>query len=218
MEKLILKLLSILAILSLAACSSGTSTEVTGLDSYTPLATSSFSQSTQDTLSGIGAVRFNNPLPGVLLNNSFALKAQLDGSINASLTVVFNSNDLNIGTGTGIAIKLYRTGASVYASIGVNGNWVNVNSAITNMYAPLALDLIIDIHNNTGSSNKTRVLIWRRAYSPYAATTADVDTNSAGDLTSTYPAAQQAAGLYTGLHLDNATVTTAQVGSANVLN
>ncbi|MFM6928539.1 MAG: hypothetical protein ACKOX6_08745 [Bdellovibrio sp.] len=163
-------------------------------------------------------MRFNNPLAGVLLNNAFALKTQLDGSITASVTVVFNSNDLNVGTGTGIAIKFYRTGASVYASIGVNGNWVNVNSALTNMYAPLALDLIIDIHNNTGSSNKTRVLIWRRAYSPYAATTADIDTNSAGDLTSAYPAAQQAAGLFTGLHLDNATVTAAQVLPANILN
>ncbi|MGE5085339.1 MAG: hypothetical protein ACM3MG_03505 [Bacillota bacterium] len=218
MEKLILKFLTPLAILSLTACSSGTSSEISGIDSYTILAGSSFSNNTSDVLSGIGAVRFNNPLPGVLLNNSFALKAQLDGSINASVTVIFNSNDLNVGTGTGISIKLYRTGASVYASIGVNGNWVDVNSAITNMYAPLALDLIFDIHNNTGSSNKTRVLIWRRAYSPYAASTADVDTNSAGDLTSAYPGTQQAAGLYTGLHLDNATVTAAQVGTANILN
>lgn len=191
MEKLILKLLSLLTLLSLAACSAGTSTEATGIDSYTVLGGSSFSQSNSDTLSGIGSVRFVNPLPGVLTNNSFALKTQLDGSITASTTVVFNSNDLNVGTNSGIAVKFTRSGASVYASIGVNGNWVNVNSTITNIYAPLALDLIIDIHNNTGSSNKTRVLIWRRAYTPYAATTADVDTNSAGDLTSSYPATQQ---------------------------
>jgi hypothetical protein len=100
----------------------------------------------------------------------------------------------------------------------VNGSWVTVDSSITNAYMPLALDFIIDIHNNTGNSNKTRVLIWRRTYTPYAAASADVDTNSSADYTGTYPASSQAPGTFAGLRLDNSTVTAAAVGTAKVID
>ncbi|MBO9665641.1 MAG: hypothetical protein J7501_02365 [Bdellovibrio sp.] len=218
MEKLILKLISFIAILSLTACGGGTATDITGIDSFTPLAGSSFSKSDSDTLSGIGAVRFISPLNGVLSNNSLALKTQLDGTLYASTTVIFNSNDLNVANNSGIAIKFVRNGINVTASVGVNGTWVTVDSSITNAYMPLSLDLIIDIHNNTGNSNKTRVLIWRRTYTPYSAASADLDTNSAGDISGAYPASAQAAGTFAGLRLDNSTVTAASVGTAKVID
>ncbi|QDK45973.1 hypothetical protein DOM22_12830 [Bdellovibrio sp. ZAP7] len=203
------------ATLSLVACG-GTSTDVTGIDPYTQIG-GTLTTATADEISGIGKVRFVTPLAGVLTNNSIKFKAALDGSsTNSTATIVFNSNDLNITESTGIAVKFSRTGVNVSCQIGVNGNWVTVASSITNMYAPLALDFVIDIHNNTGGSNKTRVLIWR--YTPYAATTADVDTNSSGDLTSSYPAAQQAPGIYTGIIVNQATVTGAAISTNKIVN
>ena len=202
------------AILTLNACG-GSSTAATGIDSYTQIG-GTLTTATQDEISGIGKVRFINPLSGILTNNSIAFKAALDGSITATTTIVFNSNDLNVTDSSGIAIKFTRNGINVSCAIGVNGNWVNVASSITNMYAPLALDFVIDIHNNTGSSNKTRVLIWR--YTPYSATTADVDTNSSADLSGSYPSTQQAPGIYTGVIVNQATVTGAAIGTAKILN
>jgi hypothetical protein len=224
-EKFILKISRKLVILSSALLSGGvifslvscggTSTDVTGIDSYTQIG-GTLTTATSDEISGIGKVRFINPLAGVFTNNSIAYKASLGGSITATSTIVFNSNDLNVSESSGIAVKFIRNGINVSCQIGVNGNWVTVASSITNMYAPLALDFVIDIHNNTGGSNKTRVLIWR--YTPYAATTADVDTNSSGDLTSSYPAAQQAPGIYTGVIVNQATVTGAAISTNKIVN
>ncbi|WP_413293461.1 hypothetical protein ACLSU7_18935 [Bdellovibrio sp. HCB185ZH] len=202
------------ATLSLNACG-GTSTDVAGIDSYTQIG-GTLTTATAEEISGIGKVRFINPLAGVFTNNSIAFKASLGGSITATSTIVFNSNDLNVSESSGIAVKFIRNGINVSCQIGVNGNWVTVASSITNMYAPLALDFVIDIHNNTGGSNKTRVLIWR--YTPYAATTADVDTNSSSDLTGTYPAAQQAPGIYTGVIVNQATVTGAAISTNKIVN
>lgn len=221
MEKFILRFsntISILALcgalLSLSGCGSSSS-EATGLDTYTQIG-GTLTTATANEISGIGKIRFVTPLSGILTNNSFTYKAQLDGSTTASSTIVFNSNDLNVGENSGIAIKFTRNGINVGAQVGVNGNWVTVASSITNMYAPLALNFIIDIHNNTGSSNKTRVVIWR--YTPYTAATADIDTNSSADLSGSYPSTQQAPGIYTGITVNQATVTGASVGTAKLLN
>jgi hypothetical protein len=202
------------AILSLNACG-GTSTDVTGIDSYTQIG-GTLTTATQSEIGGIGKVRFVTPLAGILTNNSIAFKAALDGSISATTTIVFNSNDLNVSESSGIAIKFIRNGINVSCQIGVNGNWVTIASSITNMYAPLALDFVIDIHNNTGNSNKTRVVIWR--YTPYAATTADVDTNSSSDITSSYPASQQAPGIFTGVIVNQATVTGAAISTNKIVD
>ncbi|UYL07658.1 hypothetical protein B9G69_011430 [Bdellovibrio sp. SKB1291214] len=202
------------ALFALNACG-GSSTNATGIDAYTQIG-GTLTTANSDEISGIGKVRFVTPLSGILTNNSFVFKAALDGSINATTTIVFNSNDLNVSESSGIAIKFIRSGINVSCQIGVNGNWVTVASSITNMYAPLALDFVIDIHNNTGNSNKTRVVIWR--YTPYSATTADIDTNSSSDLTGSYPSTQQAAGVYTGVIVNQATVTGAAVGTPKILN
>ncbi|WP_413581932.1 hypothetical protein [Bdellovibrio sp. HCB288] len=201
--------------LFLSACGGTASDEFTGIDSYTQIGGTLTTASATE-INGIGKVRFLTPLAGVLTNNSFVFKGQLDGSMTATTTLVFNSNDLNVSENSGIAIKFTRNGINVGVQVGVNGNWVTVASSITNMYAPLALDFVIDIHNDTGGSNKTRVLIWR--YTPYAAATADLDTNSSGDLNSAYPASQQAPGIYTGLIVNQSRVTGAAIGTAKLVN
>ncbi|WP_413574940.1 hypothetical protein ACLVWU_11885 [Bdellovibrio sp. HCB290] len=204
------------AILLLSACGGTLSDQGTGIDAYTEIGGTLTTASATE-INGIGKVRFLTPLAGVLTNNSFVFKGQLDGSTTtAATTLIFNSNDLNVSENSGIAIKFTRNGINVGVQVGVNGNWVTVSSAITQMYAPLSLDFVIDIHNNTGGSNKTRVLIWR--YTPYAAATADIDTNSSGDLTGSYPASQQAAGIYTGLIVNQSRVTGAAIGTAKLLN
>lgn len=214
MEKLFLrKSIFILSSSLLTACSGVQSPDISGIDSNTVI-TSSFSTYSENTISGSGKVRFLNPL-AVDSSKSFALKASLDGSIGlSSITIMMYSANSLLPEDNGIAIKLSRSGASVTATISYNGNSASVNNSKLVYYFPTSLDLVIDVHN---VNSQARVLIWRRDMIEYSPVTADVDTERDGDLTTTLPI-QKGGGSYSGLIIQNATVTAARLDSQKILN
>lgn len=218
MEKFVLRLVVLLTplwLLSLTSCSGGSADPVaaSGIDANI-LISGNFSQNDSDKIEGSGTVRFTN----TLLNSSsrsFSLKATLDSTIASSnVSVVFYSAEASIPLTNGLIVTFSRSGASVIGQVGFNGNTATITASKMTFYFPTALDVIIDFHN---VNNKARILIWRRNMVEYAAATADVDTDRAGDLDSTLPQ-QKGGGTFVGLILQNATVTTARVDSQKVLN
>lgn len=218
MEKFILRvavLLTPLWLLSLTNCS-GDSAEpapVSGVDSYI-LISGNFSHNDSEKIEGSGTVRFTETLLNSS-NRSFSLKASLDSTIaTSSVSVVFFTSNSNITTTDGLVVTFSRSGASVIGQVGFNGNTATVVDSKMAFYFPSALDVVIDFHN---VNNKARIIIWRKNMVEYAAATADIDTDRTADLNATLPQ-QKGGGTFTGLILQNATVTTARVDSPKVIN
>lgn len=213
MEKLILRFLVTISLLSLVACSGAEVSDVTGIDSNTTI-TGNFSQNDTTKLEGSGTIRFTSTLP-VDSSRSIALKASLDSTIAASsVAVVFYSANAAIPTTSGIMVKFTRSGASVDGQISFNSNAATVAASKMSYYFPTALDVIVEVHN---IATKARVLVWRRNMVEYAAATADIDSDRSGDLNSTLPV-QKGAGVFVGLILENATVTAAHVDTQKILD
>lgn len=213
MEKLILKSLTALSLLTLAACSGAEVTDISGIDSSS-LVSGSFTQYDSNKIEGSGTIRFTNTLP-VLSSRSMALKASLDSTIAmSSVSVVFYSANAAISSTDGIIVTFSRSGASVIGQISFNTTTAAINSSKLSFYFPTSLDVIVEVHNINA---KARVLIWRRNMVEYSPATADVDTDRAGDLDSTLPI-QQGAGIYVGLIIENSSVTAARVDTQKVLD
>lgn len=213
MEKLLLKSLTAISLLALAGCSGAETSDVSGIDSSTSVA-GNFSQYDSEKIEGSGTIRFTNTLP-VLSSRSLSLKASLDSTIAmSSVSAIFYSSNSIIPTTDGVMVTFSRSGASVGATVSLNGNSAVVNNSKLSFYFPTALDVVIEVHN---VANKARVLVWRRNMVEYSPATADFDTDRAADLDSTLPT-QKGAGIYTGLILQNATVTAARVDTQKVLD
>lgn len=211
MEKSILKSLFILVVLASAGCAPGEVESISGLDSYT-VTGGSFSQADSSALHGSGMVTFTSTLPQ-LSSRSLSLKASLNDTIAMStVTAVLYSNSTILPASSGVTVKFIRTGASVSAKIGLNGQVRDVTASNLSFYFPTALDVVIDVHN---INTKTRVYVWRRDTMVYSAATADIDSEN--DLSSSLPT-QLANGTINGLILENATVTAAQVSTSKVLD
>ncbi|MFS4457545.1 hypothetical protein [Bdellovibrio sp. HCB2-146] len=215
MEKFILKLTVLVSFVSLiTACAPGEVDDINGINEYAYVQ-GSFVQRDGNVLRGTGTVRFVETLPGVLSSRSIALKADLTDSINqSSIAVIFNAANPQLPSNDGVMIKFLRSGINVIGTISVNGSTSYMNPSNISTYFPASLDVIIDIHND---SDRVRVFIWRRDSMIYTANTADIDTNSSGDVNPSLPANRGGQGIYMGLQLWNATVTAAQVDLAKVL-
>ncbi|MEK2645906.1 hypothetical protein [Bdellovibrio sp. BCCA] len=212
MEKLILKSLLVLSLFSLAACSGVEPEEVSGIDSNTRVS-STFSEYSSDKIQGSGTIRFSELLT-VSSSKSIALKASLDTLSMSSVAVVLYSSNSIIPSNDGIAVTFTRSGASVNAQVSFNGNSAMVNSSKMSFYFPTSIDVIVEVHN---VNSKARVFVWRRNMVEYAPATADVDTDRSGDLNSSLPV-QRGGGSFTGLIIQNSTVTAARLDSQKVLD
>lgn len=211
MEKFLLKSFLALSFLFLAACSGAEPDNTDGIDSNTAVS-GSFSTHDNSKIEGSGTVMFTELL-NLSSNRSLALAGSLNDAVGSSaLTAVFYTNNSAIPSTDGIAVAFIRSGASVNVQISYNGNSSMVESSKLAFYFPAALDVIIDFHN---VNSQARVLIWRRNLVEYAVATADVDTSRTGDLATPLPI-QRGAGPYAGLILQNATVTSARLGTQKV--
>lgn len=217
MEKFILRNsipFLVLSLMALSACSPGEVEDVSGLDSYSVITPSNFSHSDSDTLIGSGRVRFDSRLPGISSSRSMALKGTLDYVGQSSIGAVFYSSTQNITDNSGVIVTFTRSGgASVSATVTVQGTASTVNSSLMNFYFPSALDVIIDVHN---VGNKVRVYIWRRNVGAYAAATADVDTDASGDISPAISNGQFGAGLFSGLIVNHSTITAVKLSLPKV--
>lgn len=210
MEKLILKISLLCSIFVLSACGVVETEDISGLDPY-DIVSGAFDKADSEEISGIGTILFSSPLASS--SRSMALKAQLDGTIsNSWVAATFYSSDSGLAANNGLVVRFDRSGVNVIGSVTFNGTTVQMNSSRLSAYFPASLDVIIDVKN---TSPKARVLIWRRDMVTYSVASADINTDSATDVSGALPN-QRGAGLYAGLTVNNATVTAAKISVAKV--
>lgn len=207
MEKLLLALVFV----SLAACGSVSDSSPTNLDSYN-IVTGSFGTSSESNLSGVGTIRFVNTLSGVSATHHIRLAGSLDLLSGSTLSVILFSDSLIVDNESGVEIRFSRTGASVEGLIRVQNSTGNMDQTKLNLYFPAQLDLLIQV---TNSSSGARVLVWRRDFVTYSIANADIDSSALSDVSPALPSTG-GLGLYAGLKLNNATVTSAQIGNVLV--
>lgn len=211
MEKFFLKFLSLLSLSTLVACSAAEPEVTSGIDSNT-IVSGSFNTYDASKIEGTGTIFFVQNL-AISSSRALFLTGSLDNTIaSSSITAVFYSQNSAIPSTDGVTVSFIRSGASVNAQIGINGNSSMVNSSKLIYYFPSSLDLIVEVHN---VNSQARVLIWRRNSLDYTPQSADVDTARQGDLVSSLPV-QTGSGPYAGLIIQNSTVTTAHLDTQKV--
>jgi hypothetical protein len=210
-EKLILKiLLGISLLLSLAACTPlDELPPSTGIDNYVSVS-GAFSSKDQSKLDGTGTVRFNNVL--VSNHQDITLKAELS-ALNAGsyIGVNFYSTSALVLPSSGIYVQFTRQGANVIVTIAANGTQKLVISSRSTYLLPNDLNLVIQFFN----APVPRVIVWQGDSNIYGIATSIIDSGLPGDLNGSLPSAP-AGGVFAGLQLNFASVTTARVGTGKV--
>lgn len=197
----------------MVACSAADQEPSSGIDSNT-IVSGSFNTYDTNKIEGTGTIFFTQNLV-VSSSRAMSLQGSLDSTIaSSSITVVFYSQSSAIPLNDGVTVTFTRSGASVNAQIGINGNTSTVSSSKMIYYFPSSLDLIVEVHN---VNFQARVLVWRKNTLAYTPLTADIDTNRQGDLVSPLPA-QNGGGPYVGLIIQYSTVTTAHLDTQKVLD
>lgn len=211
MEKLILRsFLIVTTLTTLVSCGGEISSDPTGIDAYA-ITHDQFSEKTQDTLSGIGVVRFITPLSST--EQTLKLRGSLDLITGSSIIAYFYSDSLNLTNNSGVEVQFIRSGAAVEGKIVVRSSVSNMATGRLAFYVPSNLDVIVQVRSITNSS--TRVLIWRRDAVTYTVAQADINTTNNSHITPMLPN-YGGLGNYAGLGIQNATVTAAQISTATV--
>lgn len=213
MEKFILKLsskLSRVALLlfftQLIGCAPGEEGFGSGIDAYT-FVQNNFYEISDSKLHGSGSIRFIQSY-GTGNGTSLELRGTLDLT-NSFITAVFFAD---MGLGGGLSVNIQRIGATIKGTILYNGGVYNI---IPTLWAnPANIDIVIDAHRWGGTN---RILIWQRDTYGYSPATALVDSNRTTDVSPSLPTGGQPIGTATGLVLQQAEATKANVGFARAL-
>lgn len=216
MEKRFLKTLLLGSFILLAAsCGKKEEDKSTGVDSYIVVG-GSLSQADSEAIAGDAVLRFESTFPGVTSHKGINIKGNLAPS--GYVSVIFNSDDLNMSDAKGVIFKLSRStdplATSCTATVSVQGVTAAVSNTRLAYFNCYSFDLFIEVHN-TPTAN--RILVWRKELMTYSIANADVDSSSTAHFQTSYPASG-GQGIFAGLKLHSATITTARMGDADVVS
>lgn len=210
MEKFILKSLIILAALTTIACGKETDPQA-GIDTYVYVS-GNFSQQDSVALAGTGTVRFTSTLPSINSGRSLEIAGEIFNS--GSLNATFFSDVASLPLNRGVRVNLTRTSnASLTGYISVNGSTVGIHDGRLNYITPGAFSLIIEVHNTPSLS---RVIIWKKDSVTYSLANVEVDSATNAHLSGIYPLGVGGLGVYAGLQLTDARLTSAFLSEPKV--
>ncbi|XGC79655.1 hypothetical protein ACES2L_09980 [Bdellovibrio bacteriovorus] len=212
MEKLILRSVLLVSLFILTSCAAPEEApDSVGIDANT-IISGSFSNYDNLSVAGTGTLFFTDVL--ATSRRAFQLKASLDNITTSWVEVIFYGSNSSFPGTNGISIYFQRNGASVSSIVVFDNAASSVTATNLAYYFPTDIDVFIEVHND---GSKARVLVWRRNMVSYVAASADIDTNRAGDLASAMPNTVGSGG-FVGLRMQSATVTSAKVISAKVID
>lgn len=150
-----------------------------------------------DVVSGNGSLIFNNPLPGIDSNRSYALSFSLEDDGELSL-YSHSNNSLN----NSIELVLTRDGNTLNASLVKGSDTEDISSAFSAIDAAEPTTLQVDIHNE---EEPAHILIWTG--SDFSEEAAIINTEEG------YESPGNGEGTFWGLELTDASVSQASVSA-----
>lgn len=155
-------------------------------------------QHNSDNVAGSGSIVFNDPLSGIDSKHSYALSFTIEDG--GSLTLGSHATNQ---LASGVNVVLSRSGPALSATIQAEGGQTDISAAFAGIDASGPINVQIDIHNDEAPAH---ILIWTGT----SFDEADAVFNSEED----GDAPGNGSDNFWGLILQNAVVTTAEVGDA----
>lgn len=213
MEKLILNslltkslILGLLA-LGLVSCQRAKDELKEGFDDYVVVSGTPADQ-TDFRVEGTLTMRFLKTLPQLQNNSSVELKGALYSNSAAVTLVAFAQSSL---LSDGVQVRFERDGNQVRGSIKINSQDSRqiVSTRLQRVF-PNDLAIVLEIQNRPSGA---RVLLWREDMVSKDLASAEFDSQATGHLSLALPA-EGGLGLFAGLRLENAVITTARLRDA----
>lgn len=213
MEKLILKssfkksLALGLITLGLVSCQRAKDELKEGFDDYVVVSGTPADQ-TDFRVEGTLTMRFLKTLPQLQNNSSFEIDGALYSNLAAVTLVAFAQSSL---LSDGVQVRFERDGNQVRGSIRINSQDTRqiVSSRLQRVF-PNDLEIVVEIQNR---ADGVRVLLWRGDMISKDLTSVEFDSQAPGSLSLALPA-EGGLGLFAGLRLENAVITTARLRDA----